>query len=329
MHNVNFKSDIAADNTIETPLELCKFITALVLAVMTPKKILDPSAGKGNLTRYFPGAEVLSYEIKQGRDFFECTKEDCDDVDIVICNPPFNNSNSRGRGRKLLPELFLKHILEVAPENTPIVLITPIGLRVNVRKASKRLEFLSKLEISSIVTLPLDLFHEVLIHSEILIFNMPKIGKSHYAYHEDTVIRKLPTNILSLCDTQKKCVTLDKTFLEVTKTVANCLGLQKKSGHLLCALAKSVDTNGCVTINSTTRNELAIILETNEQVITNNIKLLSESNLLVKKSRGYYLYNLMSVDDCQKITNREYESLNVDIKYYKDDCSPVISVLVE
>ncbi len=326
MHNVNLKNNTASDNTIETPLELCKFINELVLSVMTPTKILDPCSGNGNLTRYFQNVEVLSYEIKEGSDFFDCTIDDCKGIDLVICNPPFNGHKSK---RKLFPEEFLKHILDVVPPETPIVFITPHGLRHNVRKVSKRLQWLTTLNINSLISLPLDVFPEVLVHCEILIMNMPKISKSHYAYHPDTRIRRQPKNKKSLCDIPNKFLMLDRTFLEVSKTIVNCLGLQKKSGYLLCALANNIDSNGHITINSTTRNALATILETNEQVITNHVKSLTSANLLIKKSRGYYLYNLISVADCRRIANREYDSLRVDIKYYKNDCSPVINILIE
>ncbi|MEK2012406.1 N-6 DNA methylase [Vibrio parahaemolyticus] len=152
-------------------------------------------------------------------------QEECLDVDIVLCNLPFNGAG----GRQLFPEKFLKHILEVVPNKTPIVFITPHGFRHNVRKTSDRLSFLSTLEISSIITLPLDVFQNAQIHSEVLIFNMPKIGKAHYTYHPNTQIRKIHTNLKSLCGEPKKCVVLDETFLELSRTIAACLGLQKKS----------------------------------------------------------------------------------------------------
>jgi hypothetical protein len=325
MYNVNLKRTEQADNTIETPLGLCKFISELASSVMTPQRILDPCSGNGNLTHFFPDCEVLSFEIQKGTDFFNCTKDDCKDVDLVLCNPPFNGHKSK----KLYPELFLKHILEVTPTNTPIIFITPIGLRLNVRGNSSRLKFLTKLNIHSIVSLPVNVFPQAQVHSEILILNMPRIGKSHYTYHPDTTITKLPTNFKSLSGKQIEPNQLDQAYLKVTNTLTGALGLQKQSGRLLCALINKVDSDGCITINAKTRDDLAIILDTNEQVITNNIKSLSDSNLLIKKARGYYFYSLCDVDDCKLITSQTYASLSVEIKYFKGDKTPKISLFIE
>lgn len=325
MYNVNLKRTEQADNTIETPLGLCKFISELALSVMTPNRILDPCSGNGNLTHFFPNCEVLSFEIQKGRDFFDCSKSDCKDVDLVLCNPPFNGHESK----KLYPELFLKHILEVTPQNTPIIFITPIGLRLNVRETSNRLKFLTTLNINSIVSLPVNVFPQAQIHSEILILNMPRIGKSHYTYHPDTTITKLPTNFKSLSDKQIELKQLDQAYLKVTNTLTNALGLQKQAGRLLCALIHNVDSVGCITINAKTRDGLAKALGTNEQVITNNIRSLSDSNLLIRKARGYYFYSLCDVDDCELITSQKYESLSVEIKYFKGDKTPKINLLIE
>ncbi len=56
-----------------------------------------------------------------------------------------------------------------------------MGFRLNQRKISKRWKWLRDNcpPITSIISLPLDIFDNVQFHSEILIFNVPKL-KPHY-----------------------------------------------------------------------------------------------------------------------------------------------------
>jgi len=155
---------------VETPLYACQWLYDIISPHYQPYTILDPAAGDGRLTKPW-NAHVLAYELKWGQDFLQATPQD---VDMTICNPPFNIG-----GRKLAPEIFLRKIIEVAG-HVPTVLFTPMGLRLNVRRKGRRTEFLRSLNITSIVSLPLDFFEGVLFHSEILFLNMPKL-KPHYA----------------------------------------------------------------------------------------------------------------------------------------------------
>ena len=87
------------------------------------------------------------------------------DIDLILCNPPFNGH----KNRKLYPEVFLKKIVEIYGNNAKIVMIVPSGLRLNQRLKSKRWKWINEnLEITSILTLPLDVFEGVLFHTEIL-----------------------------------------------------------------------------------------------------------------------------------------------------------------
>ncbi len=324
MQNVIHKSDIPARSDIESPLPLCQFLTDMILSVMTPKVILDPCAGDGNLTQFFDDVEVISYEIKQDRDFFNAKFVDCD---LVICNPPFNNSGGTS-SRKLLPELFLKHILDVVPEGTPIVFITPHGLRHNVRKTSPRLEFLATLNISSILTLPLDVFDGVLFHTEVLFLHMPKL-KSHYAYHRNTAFKNYNSNFKQLEVKLNKFDWLeDKALLAACRTVTLGHGLQAMSGNLLAALIYKVDQKGYISINATVRDELALMLNTTEQVIRNNLKSLSDVNLLIKEGNGHYFYEPLNTDDCTRIINGNYQDITVELKFFKNDIEPSLSLII-
>lgn len=165
---------------IETPIAVCEFLHEIITNNYMIKTILDPCCGNRNLTKPFKEAAVFyDFDIKRGSNFltFDST---LDDVDLVTCNPPFN----LGVGRKLGSEVFLQKIIEVTSPTTPIVLFCPMGFRLNIRGTSTiskryaRMEK-AKAKITSIVSLPLDIFEGVQFHSEILLFNMPKL-EPHY-----------------------------------------------------------------------------------------------------------------------------------------------------
>ena len=156
---------------IPTPIWVCEQLAELWLKHHNaPKAILDPSEGDGRLTRFFPPHEKVAYEIKNGTDFLSAPAHQ---VDLAICNPPFN----LGIGRKLGSEQFLEKIIEVAGADTPIILFVPMGFRLNQRKHSKRIVRLRDEfpPITTIITLPLDVFDGVEFHNEILIFNAPEL----------------------------------------------------------------------------------------------------------------------------------------------------------
>lgn len=158
-----------------TPLKLCKMIHKLVMEVYNPTKILDACCGDKRLTNNFD-CEVINYEIKDGKDFLlETEKIDCD---LVIMNPPFNLG---GSGRRLSVEVFMEKVLELVGKNVPIILITPMGYRLNQRYKSKRWKNMKDNypDITSIISLPLDCFENTLFHCEVLVYNL-KLKKSHY-----------------------------------------------------------------------------------------------------------------------------------------------------
>lgn len=159
---------------IETPKPVCDFIAKLFPSV---KVVLDPCKGSGNLLVPFTkhGCTTISYEIKDGQDFLEYTGELI--CDLVVCNPPFN----LGVGKRLGSEIFLEKIVNVCGLYVPIVLFVPMGFRLNQRKISGRWKWLrdEMPDITTIISLPIDAFDDVLFHSEILIFNAPNL-KPHY-----------------------------------------------------------------------------------------------------------------------------------------------------
>lgn len=164
-------------NTIATPPGICRFLCDLISPKYKVQTILDPSAGAGALTKPWKGVKVISYEILKGRDFFDCPAHI--NADFVLCNPPFNSNNGE---TGFLPQLFLERIVKVVPPRTPIVLFTPMAMRLDQTSRSSRWRWLRDHcpPITGIVTLPHDAFGtEVKVHSEILLFNMPKLA-AHY-----------------------------------------------------------------------------------------------------------------------------------------------------
>ena len=147
--------------------------------------ILEPSIGKGFLTNQFINESyIIGVDIdKIGKDYCnEFYNEDFEyfdkklDIDLVLSNPPFNGHKSR----KLYPEIFLKKIVELYSKEVKIVMIVPHGLRLNCRLNSNRWKWIDEnLKITSILSLPLDVFEGVLFHTEVLFFNIDNI-KPHY-----------------------------------------------------------------------------------------------------------------------------------------------------
>jgi hypothetical protein len=335
MQNTALKTKLSAKSDIATPLELVKFISDIVCSVIPKDKvktILDPCAGLDNrLTHYFPDANVISYEKKLGKDFFDAKKEDCSEVDLVLINPPFNNDIKHKK--TFFPEEFLRKIIEVAPTNTPIVMIVPSGFRHNVRKRSNRLLLLSKLEVKSIVSLPLDVFEDdgILFHTEILFIGSGHFSKlkAHYTYHQNTVITKLPENLQGFQSKLLKFIEIDSSLLSVMRNIAFSLSLQERAGQLLAALIYKLDSNNKFIINADSRSELAMLIDTSPQVITNQIKALVDSHLIEKVARGTYSYNLLTPENIRKIITQDFESISVELKYYKNDLSPKPLIILE
>lgn len=161
-----------------TPHWLCDYLNEIITEHYNPKTILDPCCGDGRLTKKF-NCNKIEYEIKQNKDFLkETEKIDCD---FVLMNPPFNI----GQGRKLSVEVFMDKVLELCGKDIPIVLITPMGFRLNQRINSSRWKKMKKNypPITSILSLPLDTFEDTLFHTEVLFFNTPKL-KAHYFIKE-------------------------------------------------------------------------------------------------------------------------------------------------
>jgi ParB-like chromosome segregation protein Spo0J len=160
---------------IQTPPGICQFLHDLISPVYPVKTILDPSAGDGALTKPWKNRKAISFEINNGKDFLQ--SPEWIEVDLVLCNPPFNDRT----GTRHLPQLFLQRIVQVVPAGTPIAFFAPLTLRIDQGCNSARWRWLRDCcpPITSIISLPYDVFAGAKVHAEIIIFNMPTL-KPHY-----------------------------------------------------------------------------------------------------------------------------------------------------
>lgn len=209
--------------TIFTPPPVAKWISEIIQPELSEvTTIIDPSIGSGNLTDYYKDKFRIGVDIEDfspdvdffsNEDFLDWTGEDYPKIDLVIMNPPYNHTKESrkkwGRG-SLLPELFADKCFKLFGKDVKMILFTPMGLRLNTRcyttmQGSRYRNIRDNWgEITSIVTLPLDLFpnpdfdvsrpferrnpkkgiktsniKRKETQQEILFFNMPKL-KPHY-----------------------------------------------------------------------------------------------------------------------------------------------------
>jgi len=204
--------------TIFTPDYVSEFLYSLIYKhINKTGLVLDPCVGQGSLLKPFKrnGFNVLGIDIEnQGfpktivKNYLEVKKGEIKKkVSLVIMNPPFNIDGKTKKyiqenygGRPLLPEVWFSKAIELFGHNVPIVMFTPYGFRLNQSDTSKRWQkFITKEypEITSIVSLPKDVFDGILFHSEVLIFNLPQL-KGHYFLennyvNQQTITPKLET----------------------------------------------------------------------------------------------------------------------------------------
>ncbi|MFW6225323.1 MAG: N-6 DNA methylase [bacterium] len=203
---------------IYTPVPIVQFIVDLFEQFIKYNPnlvILDPACGSGNLLKPFKKQsdtiKTIGIDIKKDNiegidkfykdNFLSFKKEFDDEVDFIICNPPFNNTKENKewmkenkKGKALLPELFLDKMIDLFGEDIhvmPIVLFVPMGFRLNQRLKSKRWKKIRDQHpsISSIISLPLDVFPNVEFHNEILIYNTNWLD-AHYML-PDKYVKKL------------------------------------------------------------------------------------------------------------------------------------------
>ncbi|AGM25250.1 N-6 DNA methylase [Spiroplasma chrysopicola] len=187
--------------SIYTPEHVSDFLYKILKPAIKSGVIFDPCVGAGSLLKPWKeqGWETIGVDIEPNGEweidylinYLELTKNDLNNIApvLIIMNPPFNIDQKTSKyikehyeGRPLLPEIWLQKAIELFGKDTPIVMFTPYGFRLNQTVVSKRWQkFLHHTypEISSIISLPKNIFKNVLFHSEILIFNIKGL-KPHY-----------------------------------------------------------------------------------------------------------------------------------------------------
>jgi hypothetical protein len=149
----------------QTPPSLCRWISErLADAGVHPKRILDPCAGQGNLTRPFPGASVIEFEVQRGADFFAA--DGPISCGLGLCNPPWKEA-----------ERWLRHLVKIVGNRTPLVFICPALIFISYKDAPFR-TYLTTAEapvLNAITPLPQDTFVGVYTPAAILWMNLPEI----------------------------------------------------------------------------------------------------------------------------------------------------------
>jgi predicted RNA methylase len=193
-------------STIYTPPGVASFLFDILYNSMSYnvlrhpqfKTVLDPAIGTGRLTDPWKkaGCRVLGCDIDPHVDESQCDFchtgrfEDITDktmlaeADVVVCNPPFNGA----AGKRLYPEVFLSHVFTLFRPTMPVAMFTPMGFRLNQRIRSTRWRWLRDCgaRITSVVSLPLDVFPGVEFHCEVVIFNVHGV-QPHYFLPEEAL----------------------------------------------------------------------------------------------------------------------------------------------
>lgn len=182
-NNYNLKPK---SSTIYTPKEVSQFIFELLQDKVKSGLILDPCSGQGSLLEPWKKANYPVYGVDYSyhksvdyiRNFLDSKRTEFEvKPQLILCNPPFN-----GYGKQLGSEVWLAKIIELFGKDIPLVLFAPIGFRLNLTLESKRHEKFDNgtyPPICSSITLPKNIFKDIIFHSEILIFNIQGL-KAHY-----------------------------------------------------------------------------------------------------------------------------------------------------
>jgi len=191
--------DKVKPTTVYTPHRTSSFLFSILKPHIRKGLIIDPCVGRGSLVMPFmnAGYDVLGIDIEeQGfrgkflhRNYLEIKKGELPSPVLVIMNPPFNIDQKTREyiqthysARPLLPEVWLIKAIELFGREIPIVMFTPYGFRLNLTEKSKRwTNFIGGVypEITSIISLPKNLFENTLFHSEVIVFNVYGM-KGHY-----------------------------------------------------------------------------------------------------------------------------------------------------
>lgn len=187
MKHLNKNHDRYKNSTVYTPDSIVDFLHKEIIPFVKTDRVFDPAVGEGALINRLKneGSYVIANDIYDVSDMVEVNElmnldiEDLNErieCDLIIMNPPFNGHPSR----KLYHDVFIDKCFELCGVDTPMIAIIPSGYRINQRMKSKRWRKIrDNYNITSIVTLPLDIFDGIQFHVEIIIFNIEGL-KPHY-----------------------------------------------------------------------------------------------------------------------------------------------------
>ncbi|OHD42477.1 MAG: hypothetical protein A2086_17300, partial [Spirochaetes bacterium GWD1_27_9] len=195
------------ETTISTPLGISKYIFDTIHNYFrfsnNLKYVLDVGCGRGNLTYFFNKnanyfcigidktkiflEDNANVSIKQEIDFLTTTTKN-ESIDIILCNPPWNNPKNLENNKNLpenielseetmnkyskkfemynstlYPYIFLRHIFEIYGYRRPVVLLSPFGFLYNNDVNSHRYEWIrdNGAKITNITILPKNIFKQV------------------------------------------------------------------------------------------------------------------------------------------------------------------------
>jgi len=189
--------------TVCTPDYVSDFLFSILHShIKRDGLVVDPCVGEGSLLRPWQesGWNTVGIDIeRQGfpktivKNYLDVKKGEIAKPALVIMNPPFNIDAKTKEyikrhygGRPLLPEVWFQKALELFGTKVPIAMFTPYGFRLNQTEESKRWRRFIEGEypdITSIVSLPKNVFDRILFHSEVLIFNLPKLRGHYFVRH--------------------------------------------------------------------------------------------------------------------------------------------------
>lgn len=203
--NYNIRKN-CKNTDIYTPLPLAYYIYDLIKnEINKDTNIVDPAYGEGNLLMPFiinGYKNLYGYDIKipiameykvifnkidflNGRGLINI----CYGNILAICNPPFNNTNKFIKIN--YPYEFLKKIFSLYGKDTKIILFCLPHFLLDQTTNSKRFKDLrdNYPGISSILTLPLNIFEGIRTQSIVLFYNFKNL-KPHY-FLPEYVIREI------------------------------------------------------------------------------------------------------------------------------------------
>ena len=188
---------------IYTPKRLSEFLFSIISPNVKKEDgfVLDPCVGNGSLVDPFitDGYDVVGIDIKdQGfmnceiLDYLLIEKWERDVPSIVMIHPPFSDNKSKEKYVSLglykhymeCTEKFLYKTIKLFSKNIPIVFFVPFSFRLhyrfknNIKMDNSGADFP---DITSIVSLPINIFNDYFIYAEILIYNINNL-KPHYYF---------------------------------------------------------------------------------------------------------------------------------------------------